>query len=194
MTIPSSSLGSFVPVALALALAACGANEAESPVSPRPAGPTAQATAAETREPEPPAAEEAAPEPPAEPEPEPVVVEAGTRLGPIRVGMTEDALRALGLPESDVDPRSRRYGPYRVFVEDGVVRRVEARMGDLERIRFGERTFERGVHIHELRDAFPECEWYEGGGERYRCAGGTLFVQTTHSLDPARYTLAVERR
>lgn len=186
----------LLPVTLSLALVACGANEAE----PAPAA-SSQTGAEEHAEatPEPAAAdEEPEPEPeeaePPPPEPEPVVVEAGQRLGPVRIGMTADALSALGLEEAEVDPRSRRYGPYRVFLDDdGSVRRVEARMGDLERIRFGDQTFEVGVHIHALRDAFPSCQWYEGGGERYRCADGTLFVQTNHSLDPARYSVAIER-
>lgn len=125
---------------------------------------------------------------------EPVDVEAGARLGPIRIGMSEAEVRALGLPESTVDPRSRRFGPYRVFFDARGVRRVEALMRDLRRIRVRGVVLEVGTHIHRIRDAFGGCEWMEGGGERYRCAGGSLFVQTTHSMDPARYTIAVERR
>jgi hypothetical protein len=213
-----------LPALLAAGLAlACGANEAEpSAGSPRAAAsetPTApgpdegaDAPAEDAPAEDAPAEDEAAgagaeaatandgtdaPGPPDGPEaePEPVVVEAGTRLGPVRIGMSEADVRALGLPEAEVDPRSRRFGPYRVFFDDdGAVRRVEAQMGALERVRIGEETFPVGTHIHQLRDAIGDCRWYEGGGERYRCAGGTLFVQTTHSLDPARYTIAVARR
>ena len=73
------------------------------------------------------------------------------------------------------------------------MRRVEATIGELGRIRTGDQVLPAGTHIHALRDAFDGCEWTEGGGERYRCARGTLFVQTEHTMDPARYTIAVER-
>ena len=198
----TESIRSSGRVALALALAllaAWGASDAEpSPATPRQSGAEenldeghdrAATVAAEDRAPDGPPPELA---PPAEPEP--VVVEAGRRLGPVTIGMTEDALRGLGLEETEVDPRSRRFGPYRVFLEEGTVRRVEASMGALERIRVGERTFASGVHIHALRDAFGDCQWVEGGGERYRCADGALSVQTDHSMDPARYVVGVEGR
>lgn len=176
---------------LATVLVACGASEpsATPRVEPTPSEPAREPPreASAVAEPEP----EAQPEPPA---PEPAIVEAGTRLGAIRIGMTEDEVRALGLEESVVDPRSRRFGPYRVFFADGAVRRVEAQIGALGRIRIGPEVLEPGAHIHRIRDVIGSCEWYEGGGERYRCAGGTLFVQTTHTMDPARYTIAVERR
>jgi hypothetical protein len=122
-----------------------------------------------------------------------VEVEAGIRLGPIRVGMSEDEVRALGLAESAASGRSRRFGPYVVLFDARGVRRIEAQMGDLRRIRVRGTVIELGTHIHRIRDAFGSCEWQEGGGERYRCAGGTLHVRTTHSLDPARYTITVER-
>lgn len=141
-----------------------------------------------------PAALAPAPEPTPPPEPEPVVIEAGRALGPIRIDMSEEAVRALALEERPADPRSRFFGPYRVFFDARGVRRIEARIGDLGRIRIGDRVFASGTHIHELRDAFGDCEWTEGGGERYRCAGGTLFVQTAHTMNPARYIIAVERR
>lgn len=186
------------PAALlvALTLTACGAPRAEAP---RPA-------AARADEPEPPAEAPAAPEPAAEapeappaeppppPEPEPIEVVAGAALGPIRIDMSEDAVRALGLEEREADPRSRFFGPYRVYFDDGGVQRVEAIIGELGRIRVGDDVFAAGTHIHALRDALEGCVWYEGGGERYRCADGTLFVHTTHTLDPDRYTIAVERR
>src|SRR5690606_11062546 len=114
--------------------------------------------------------------------------------GPIRIGMSEDEVRALGLEEREGDWRSRLFGPYRVYFDDGRVRRIEASIGALGRSRVGEHVFPSGTHIHQLRDAFGGCEWYEGGGERYRCAGGTLFVSTAHTMDPARYTIAVEDR
>lgn len=127
------------------------------------------------------------------PEPEPVVVEAGVRLGPIRIGMSEAEVVALGLEASPVDSQSRRFGPYRVFFDEGEVRRVEAQLGALSRIRYGDDVFDTRTHIHRLRDAFEDCQWVEGGGERYRCANGTLFVSTTHSMASERYTIAVER-
>ncbi len=179
-------------VAVALVAASCGANEpapqprVETVAQAEPAPTTDRAQA----QPEPEEPEEPAPPP----EPEPAIVEAGARLGAIRIGMSEDEVRALGLEEQEVDPRSRRFGPYRVFFEDGTVRRVEAQLGALGRIRIGGEVLEAGTHIHRIRDVIGSCEWYEGGGERYRCADGTLFVQTTHSMDPARYTIAVERR
>jgi hypothetical protein len=177
-------------VLLALLLTACGANATEThepePV-PRPHA---------NDEPPPPrdAPDEATPEPPPpEPEPEAVEIVPGAALGPVRIDMSEDAVRALGLEERGGDSRSRRFGPYRVFFDDRGVRRVEAAIGELGRIRIGERVLPSGTHIHALRDAFEGCEWFEGGGERYRCTGGTLFVQTEHTMDPARYTIAVER-
>lgn len=175
-------------------LSACGASEPA-------AQPHGELAHVEPQRGEAPSAAEATPEPeatpapePPPPEPEPTVVEAGVRLGVVRIGMSEAEVRALGLEEREVDPRSRQLGPYRVFFEGGAVRRVEARMGDLGRVRIGDEVFSAGTHIHRLRDGIGSCEWLEGGGERYRCAGGTLFVQTTHSMDPARYTIAVERR
>lgn len=172
----------------------CGASE-ESPPTRPPDPPPETETETET---EPEAEADPQPEEPAEPEappaPEPVEVEAGTRLGPIRVGMTEAELGALGLEVSEVDPRSDRYGPYRVWVRDGAVAEVEATIGDLERIRYGGEVFEAGVDIYTLRDAFESCVWEEGGGERYRCAGGTLTVRTEHSMDPQRYVLGVRSR
>lgn len=175
---------------MGLWLLGCGANEAENaPSTPPTADPVTEET-----DPEPAPEAEPAPEPePTPPEPEPVDVEAGARLGPIRIGMSEAEVRALGLPEAELDPRSRRFGPYRVWIDDDGVRQVEASMGALGRIRFGERVLEAGVHIHELRDAFGDCEWTEGGGERYRCAGRSLYVHTTHTMDPARYTLGITR-
>lgn len=181
---------------LAALLGACGASEPAA----QPRAELAQAEPARGEpgaegEPEPTSEPEAAPEPEAPPpEPEPTAVEAGVRLGAVRIGMSEAEVRALGLEEREIDPRSRQFGPYRVFFEGGAVRRVEARMGDLGRVRIGGEVLPGGTHIHRLRDAIGSCEWYEGGGERYRCADGTLFVQTTHSMDPARYTIAVERR
>jgi hypothetical protein len=164
-----------------------GSREASEPPRPTRSEPAALA------EPDPTPTTEPVAEAPGPPRPAPVEVEAGARLGPVRIGMSEDEVRALGLEEHGEGSRGRRFGPYRVFFTSaGAVRRVEAPMGALGRIRVGERVFEVGTDIHVLRDAFGPCEWEEGGGERYRCADGTLFVQTTHSLRPERYTLAVE--
>lgn len=169
--------------------AGCGANE--------PAAEPAREVTVEAREeapaerPEPARPPEEPPEAPPSP---PSVVEAGAQLGAIRIGMTEAEVRALGLPESEADPRSRRFGPYQVFFEGGSVRRIEAAFGELGRVRIGERTLEPGTHIHEIRDAIGDCEWTEGGGERYRCGGGRLLVHTDHTLDPQRYRFVVERR
>ncbi|HEY8432820.1 MAG TPA: hypothetical protein VIL20_30825 [Sandaracinaceae bacterium] len=176
------------------ALAACGASETAAPRVETVRAQVEPASAAEPRAEAAPAPPPEPAEPPAPPEPEPAEVEAGARLGAIRIGMTEAEVRALGLEESEVDPRSRRFGPYRVFFRDGVVYRVEAQMGALGAIRVAGETLPSGTHIHRIRDVIGSCEWYEGGGERYRCEGGTLFVTTTHSMDPARYTIAVERR
>ncbi len=122
-------------------------------------------------------------------------MEAGARLGPIRIGMSESEVRELGLEEVESDePGSVRFGPYRVFFDAHGARRIESRMAELGRIRVGDQVIEVGTDIHRIRDLFGHCEWYEGGGERYRCEGGTLFVHTTHSMDPARYTIAVQRR
>jgi hypothetical protein len=164
---------------------ACGANDRDAPRA-GPSTPPVASPHAEHREP--PARR------PQLPEPEPVDVEAGIRLGPIRIGMSEAEVGALGLPETPVDSRSRRFGPYRVFFDNRGVKRVEATISDLRRIRFGSQVFPVGTDIYHLRDAFGDCVWYEGGGERYRCARGTLFVQTQHTLDPAFYLIAVERR
>lgn len=184
-----------LPLFAGLALAACGAPPTD--VQAPPAS-SARAEEAPPEEParvaEPQDVEEPAPEPAPPPEPEPVDVVAGSALGPIRIGMSEDEVRALGLEEREGDWRSRLFGPYRVYFDDGRVRRIEASIGALGRIRVGEHVFPSGTHIHQLRDAFGGCEWYEGGGERYRCAGGTLFVSTAHTMDPARYTIAVEDR
>ncbi len=186
----------FMPALLAIA---CGANEAasgppestappvEAPVEPTAADPVATEVASPAEIPEDPPS-------PVEPEAEPIDVEAGTRLGPIRIGMSLDDVRALGLDEAVVDPRTTRYGPYRISFRDGSVRRVEASMGDLERIRFGDRVIESGTHISEIRDAFGDCTWTEGGGERYVCADGTLYVRTTHSMAPDRYTVGITAR
>lgn len=175
---------------------ACGANEAGAG-APR-AEPAAEVPPREAEEPgpepDPPPPEEPAPEPAAEPAPEPVDIEAGTRLGPIRVGMSEADVRALGLAEAVVDPRTTAFGPYHVTFRDGAVRRVAAQIGALGRVRVGDRVIAAGAHIAEIRDAFGDCTWTEGGGERYVCADGTLFVHTTHTMDPQRYTLGVEAR
>lgn len=182
----------LVALLLGVAFVGCGAHESDVAGGSRAA---AEPRAAAPDEPEQAPAEPAdEPEaPPSEPpRPAPIVVEAGTRLGPVRIGMSEAEVQALGLPEQEVDSRSRRFGPYRVFFGSGGVRRVEAQMGALGRIQLGEQVFEVGTDIHVLRDAFESCVWQEGGGERYRCADGTLFVQTTDSLRPERYTLAVE--
>ncbi len=184
--------------AIALVATACGASEERGDPGPAATEEPPAATAEATPEPENDEAPAPEPEPPAEPPPPPapppIEVEAGVRMGPIRIGMTADELAALGLETTEVDPRSQRYGPYRVWVERGAVTRVEATMGDLGRIRFGDREFEAGVDIYALRDAFPGCVWEEGGGERYRCADGRLTVVTTHTMNPLRYTLGVRSR
>ncbi len=176
---------------LGLALGACGASATEIR-EPAPE-PRAEPEAPPEAQPEPqqPAAE---PEPEPQPEPEPVEVVPGAALGPIRIDMSEEAVRALGLEERDGDARSRRFGSYRVFFDARGVRRVEATIGELGRIRAGDQVLPAGTHIHALRDAFEGCEWTEGGGERYRCARGALFVQTEHTMDPLRYTIAIERQ
>lgn len=181
---------------MALFALACGANEAprsgpssEAPDDePAPASPQSPTDPAQVSEPD------VDVEPEVEPEIEPVDIEAGVRLGPIRIGMTEAEVRTLGLQEEIVDPRSRRVGPYRVYLRDGEVYRVEAQIGALHRVRFGQTVIDTGTHIHVIRDAFPDCVWTEGGGERYVCAGGTLSVQTTHTMDPQRYTLGIQGR
>mgnify|MGYP001628058754 FL=1 len=179
----------------------CGAPETPEPEPSSPRVETEDPTETETQPPGPTPTEEPPPEvatpespPPAPPAPEPVAVEAGTSLGPIRIGMSEDDVRALGLPVGARDSRSARFGPYRVWLDDEGVRRVEAHLGALERVRLGGQVFDVDAHIHAMRDAIGSCVWTEGGGERYRCADGTLFVFTDHSLDPARYVIAVERR
>lgn len=172
---------------LALALIGCGANE-----------PAAEPAPVDIPREEPPEPESEPPPPEPRPEPEPerpiATIEGGAQLGAIRIGMSEAEVRALGLEESEADPRSRRFGPYQVFFDGGNVRRVEAHFGDLGRVRIGERTFELGTPIYELRDAIGDCEWTEGGGERYRCAGGSLLLHTDHTLDPRFYRFVVERR
>ncbi len=188
----------FAAFALVL-LVACGANETGSgtPRAETTAAPEAEETEAEETEAEGTEAEETeapAPEPEAPPTPEPVDVEAGVRIGPIRIGMSEEDVRALGLEARVVDPRVTAFGPYHVTLRDGAVHRVEAQMGPLGAIRFGDRVLPAGTHISAIRDAFGDCTWTEGGGERYVCAGGALFVQTTHTMDPARYTVGVEAR
>ena len=170
----------------------CGASE-DPPAAPADPPPPEQTEVAEADSQTPPEPE-APPEPEEPPAPEPIDVEAGVRLGPIRVGMSQADLDALGLEVAEVDPRSQRYGPYRVWVRDGAVSSVEAAIGDLERIRYGGEVFEAGVDIYTLRDAFESCVWQEGGGERYRCAEGALTVRTEHSMNPQRYVLGVRSR
>jgi len=187
-----------VLLVLVLFAAACGANEAEGgqprpDTAPTPESDDPEATA-ENDEPEPADAPEPDPEPEEPPEPEPIDIEAGARLGPVRIGMSADEVRALGLEESEVDPRTTAFGPYHVSFDDGAVDRIEAQMGALERIRFADEVIEAGTHIHAIRDAFGDCTWTEGGGERYVCADGTLFVHTTHTMDPQRYTVGVAAR
>lgn len=178
--------------------AGCGAADPE-PSDPGTVGPETE-TVAETEEAsaqtgqseveeQPPPPE---PEPP--PAPEPIEVVAGTRLGPVEIGMSEEQVQALGLEEERIDSRSRRFGRFRVFFDRRGVSRIEAVFSELQRIRVGERVYEAGTHIHEMRDGFGDCVWVEGGGERYRCQGGGLHVQTTHTLSAASYTLAVERQ
>ena len=173
---------------LALLALACGANEAEG--GPRPAE---TAEVPESRE-APDLDPESEPEPEPPPPPAPVEIEAGRRCGPIRVGMTQEELRALGLDEASIDPRSSRFGPYRVHLRDGRVHTVEAEIGAIGPIRIGDVALEAGTHIHVIRDAIGDCVWTEGGGERYECAGGGLTVRTTHTMDPRRYTLGVVTR
>lgn len=134
-------------------------------------------------------------QPTAQPSPssQAVDVEAGARMGPIRIGMSLPELRALGLPEADQGSAGRRFGPYLVQLDERGVRRIEARLGELGRVRMGGRVFDAAADIHAIRDHLGDCEWQEGGGEIYACAGGRLFVQTTHSLSPARYALVVTR-
>ena len=181
-------MGTHLAIGAALAALAlgCGAPEAPSETTERADDETPEAETELT-----PPAETAEPE--IEPEPEPQIVEAGSRLGPIRIGMSEEEVGGLGLPLTapSVDQPEPIYGPYRVFFDDGRVVRIEAQLGALARIQLGEAVFDSTTHIHTLRDAFGDCVWFEGGGERYRCANGTLFVETTHSLDPARYRLSV---
>lgn len=189
---PACVRWSVVAFALSL-LVACGANETGSG-TPR-AEPTRAQEDPEVEPAEDPPAEaeaEPEPEPAAPPEPEPVDVEAGARLGPIRIGMSEADVRALGLEESVVDPRTTAFGPYHVSFRDGAVHSVEALIGPLGAIRFGDQVLRAGTHISAIRDAFGDCTWTEGGGERYVCANGTLFVHTTHTMDPQRYTVGVE--
>lgn len=171
----------------------CGASE-DPPATPSDPPPEVDEEPQAEPEPEAPAEPETPPEPEEPPPPDPIEVEAGVRLGPIRIGMSQPDLDALGLEVSEVDPRSDRYGPYRVWVRDGAVHSVEAAIGDLERIRYGGEIFEAGVDIYTLRDAFEGCVWQEGGGERYRCADGALSVRTEHSMDPQRYVLGVRSR
>lgn len=181
---------------------ACGANDASTASSatsrpePRAAEPAPAPQSATSPEP----AQSPEPEPEPEPEParttsrQPVELEAGARLGPIRIGMSEADVRALGLAETRVDPRTVAFGPYHVTFRAGAVRRVEAEIGALAAIRFDGRVLEAGTHIGAIRDAFGDCTWTEGGGERYVCAGGTLSIRTTHTMDPQRYTIGVEGR
>ncbi|MBX3271785.1 MAG: hypothetical protein KF729_16070 [Sandaracinaceae bacterium] len=192
------------PLALVLVLGsltvACGANDASTASSatsrpePRAAEPAPAPQSATSPEPA------QSPEPEPEPEParttsrQPVELEAGARLGPIRIGMSEADVRALGLAETRVDPRTVAFGPYHVTFRAGAVRRVEAEIGALAAIRFDGRVLEAGTHIGAIRDAFGDCTWTEGGGERYVCAGGTLSIRTTHTMDPQRYTIGVEGR
>jgi hypothetical protein len=169
---------------LALALCtACGAPPAE-PETPEPApAPEAEAREPEAvAEPEPEPTPEPAPAPEPEPEPEPAIVEAGRRLGPVTIGMTrEEAAAALG-----------EDSPYRLSFDGDTVEAVEVFLGDLpDGIAFEGTRFPPGTHIHVLRDAFGGCVWEEQGGEYYRCRDGALVVHTTHTLDPARYTLRV---
>jgi hypothetical protein len=186
-----SALSSVLPLTF-VALAGCGAQPAQEE-PPRAEPEPAEAEPAEPpREPQPEPAEE--PERPPPVVREPALVEPGAQLGAIRIGMAEAEVRALGLEESEADPRSRRFGPYQVYFDGGTVRRVEASFGDLGPVRIRDRTFEPTTSIYELRDAIGDCEWMEGGGERYRCASGALVLHTDHSLDPARYRFVVERR
>jgi len=184
---------------LALFTMACGANEAEGGQprpDPAPAPEAADPDTADpdTVEPDEVPVEEPEPEPEEPPEPEPIDIEAGARLGPIRIGMSTDEVRALGLEESEVDPRTTAFGPYHVSYDDGTVDEISAQIGALGRIRLGDRVIEAGTHIHAIRDAFGDCTWTEGGGERYECHDGTLFVRTTHTMDPQRYTVGVAAR
>lgn len=188
---------------LALLASACGANPESAPEE-APATPIGSDEGDEgatdddgdSTEPAPPAepAEEAPVEPPVAAQAEPIDVEAGVRLGPIRIGMSLEEVQALGLDERVINPRTTGFGPYQVSFRDGSVRRVEAVIGELERIRFGESVIEAGAHISQIRDTFADCVWTEGGGERYRCADGTLTVRTTHTMDPQRYTVGVAVR
>lgn len=188
LTLPSRS-----PLLVFFALVAVGCGT-ESPRSeaPRPPAeapdPVAEAPEPPETPPEPPPPEE----PPPPPEPEPVVVEPGQSIGPVRLGMSEEELAALELETSEVDPRTRAFGPYRVQMDDGVVDRIEAFLGDLPGVALADEVFTTESHIHAIRDALGDCIWQEGGGERYRCRDGHLSVSTTHSLDPARYQFRVE--
>lgn len=201
---PSSCYASavrWVVTALALSIVACGANEAEgghargeTPLEPPPPPPEQEDPEPATPDEDDPAEPSEPAQPPPPPEPEPVDIEAGTRLGPIQIGMSEEDVRALGLEEAEVDPRTTAFGPYHVGFHNGEIRRVEALIGELRRIRFGDHVIDAGTHIFEIRDTFGDCVWIEGGGERYRCANGTLYVHTTHTLDPQQYTVGVTVR
>ncbi|MFK7990244.1 MAG: hypothetical protein AB8I08_29760 [Sandaracinaceae bacterium] len=183
-------------LAVLLALVAlsvgCGT---ESPRSEAPRAPAEEPEPpAEDPPPEPEVPPEPPPleEPPPPPEPEPVVVEPGQSIGPVRLGMTEEELAGLDLEPTEVDPRTRAFGPYRVQMDDGAVDRIEAFLGDLPGVSLADQVFTTESHIHAIRDALGDCVWQEGGGERYRCRDGHLSVSTTHSLDPARYQFRVE--
>jgi hypothetical protein len=169
----------------------CGASEQAADPAPVEVPREEEDEQPAREEPEPEPREE---EPRPEPEPPAAVIEAGARLGAIRIGMTQAEVTALGLEETEADSRSRRFGPYQIYFDGETVRRVEARFGDLGRVEVGGRTYPVGTTIYELRDAIGDCEWTEGGGERYRCAGGSLLLQTDHTLDPAFYRFIVERR
>lgn len=132
------------------------------------------------------------PAPPAPAPPAPVRVEVGRSLGPVAIGMTREQVRGLGYPVSEADSRSEQVGPFRVRYRNDQVRRVEAEVGALGAFRVDDDVFEVGRSIYEIRDAVGACTWRERGGEYYVCRNGGFVVHTNHSLDPRRYTIAVE--
>jgi hypothetical protein len=99
-------------------------------------------------------------------------------IGPIRLGMTETELKALGLPISD-GYAGKKVGPYRVLFEAGKVSFVEVALAELPGLRIGPKTVPSTERdIERIAKLLPSCGKMDIrlGGNVITCHQGKVTV------------------